>query len=112
MKFKLKEAFQFGWPGIKGYSYNERTDFPHASAAMFEVETHHGKVRTELSDRVYLVLEGTGEFIIDDDVIPVEPTDVIIVPRNTPYDYRGKLKLFLVHVPAYDEQFEVKLEGV
>ena len=77
---------------------------------MFEVETHHGKVRTELCDRVYLVLEGTGEFVINEERISVEATDVIVVPRNTPYDYRGNLKLYLVHVPAYDAQFEVQLE--
>lgn len=109
-KYTLEDAFEFGWPGIKGYSYLERTDFPHASAAMFEVKTHHGKVRSEISDRLYLVLEGSGEFVIDEEVIPVEPTDVIVVPRNTPYDYRGEMKLYLVHVPAYDERFEVQLE--
>ncbi|RLG16227.1 hypothetical protein DRN63_04425, partial [Nanoarchaeota archaeon] len=84
-----------------------------ASAAYFEVSGRHGKVKTTKSDRVYLVLEGEGEFIINDEVIPVKATDVIIVPKNTPYDYRATsdiLKLFLVHCPAYDPEAEVKLE--
>lgn len=112
MKYTLKNAFQFGWKGLKGWAYNSKNDFPNASAAYFEVDDHHGKVKTNLSDRIYYVIEGKGEFIINDKIVPVEKTDVVIVPKKTPYDYRGNLKLFLVHVPAYDESYEVKLETV
>ena len=113
MKFKLKDAHQFGWEGLKGFAYNSKEDFERASAAIFEVTGKHGKVKSLISDRIYLVLEGKGEFIINEEVLPVEKDDVIIVPKNTPYNYRaieGKLKLFLVHTPAFDEQFEKRLE--
>lgn len=108
MKFKLKDAEKFGWPGLKGFAYNSKEDFENASAAYFEVDGSHGKVKNEKSDRIYLVLEGSGKFIINEEEIEVEKTDVIIVPKNTFYDYNGKMKLFLVHSPAYDEKFEVK----
>ncbi|MDO9028276.1 MAG: hypothetical protein Q7U68_05380 [Candidatus Roizmanbacteria bacterium] len=110
MKFTFKKAFHFNWPGLKGWAYNSKEDFANASAAVFEVQDHHGKIKTTRSDRVYYVLEGKGEFIIKQEIIAVESTDVIIVPKNTEYDYRGKMKLFMVHVPAYDEEYEVKLE--
>jgi len=113
LKFKLNNAFQFGWEGLKGWAYNSKEDFNRASVAVFEVTGRHGKVKSLMSDRVYLVLEGKGEFIINEEVIPVEKDDVIIIPKNTPYDYRaveGTLKLYLVHAPAYDEKKEVKLE--
>ena len=113
MKYVLKKAYQFGWEGLKGWAYNSKDDFPNASAAYFEVTGSHGKVKTTKSDRIYFVLEGQGEFIIDGKIISVEKTDVVIVPKNTPYDYKamkGTLKLFLVHCPAFDPEADVKLE--
>ena len=41
--------------------------------------------------------------------IVVKKTDVIIIPHNTPYDYSGKMKLFLVHTPPWNEEAEVNL---
>lgn len=113
MKFTKDNAKKFGWEGIEGWAYNSKDDFPNASAACFEVTGKHGKVKTTKNDRVYLVLEGKGEFIINGKTIPVEETDVIIVPKNTPYDYRateGTMKLFLVHCPAFDPEADIKLE--
>ena len=113
LKFKLKDAYKFGWKGLKGLAYNSKEDFERASATIFEVTGRHGKIKSLISDRIYLVLEGRGEFIINGKKVPVEKNDVIIVPKNTPYDYRtvkGKLRLFLVHTPAFDNKKEVKLE--
>ncbi|MCD6477996.1 MAG: cupin domain-containing protein [Candidatus Aenigmarchaeota archaeon] len=113
-KFTLKEAYDFGWEGIKGKAYNNSSDFKDASVALFEVTGRHGKVKSLVSNRVYYVLEGEGEFIIDEKTIPVKPTDVIIIPKNTPYDYKAikgtVLKLLLVHTPSWAPEKEVKLE--
>jgi mannose-6-phosphate isomerase-like protein (cupin superfamily) len=113
MKFSLDKARKFGWKGLKGWAYNSKEDFENASAAYFELTGSHGEVKTTLSDRVYFVVEGEGEFEIDGEKISVEKEEVVVVPKNTPYDYRAKggvLKLFLVHVPAFDPEYEVKLE--
>lgn len=63
------------------------------------------------SDRVYLILEGQGEFIVGNEVIPVAKDDVLIIPRNTEYDYWGQLRLFLVHIPAYEKDSDINLEA-
>lgn len=58
------------------------------------------------------MIDGEGEFFINDKTINVKKNDVIVVPKNTPYNYRlkkGILKLFLVHTPAYDPKYEIKL---
>ena len=114
MKYKycFKDALQLGWDGLKVYSYSEKTDFERASAGVFEVTTHHGKVKSLVSDRIYYVLEGSGQFIINNESFDVSQSDVIIVPRNTEYDYMGKMKLFLVHTPAFDYTQEIDLDGV
>ena len=35
---------------------------------------------------------------------------MVLVPRNTPYDYEGQLKLFLVHSPANNDEADISLE--
>lgn len=115
MKFTLNNAHKFGWRGLKGWAYNSKEDFKNASGAYFEITGSHGKVKTSHSDRVYFVIDGKGEFKIGNKVIPVNKMDVVIVPENTPYDYKAKggvLKLFLVHTPAYHPDYEVKLEEI
>ena len=114
MKFTLKKAQQFSWEGLKGWAFNSKEEFSNASASYFEVTANHGRVLSAVSDRVYYVLEGEGNFTINSEIISVSATDVVIVPKNTPYDYRASegstLKLFLVHTPAYDEAKEEKLD--
>lgn len=113
MKFTIKKAHKFGWKGLKGWAYNSKDDFKNASGAYFEITGRHGKIKTTKNDRVYFVVDGKGEFIIRGKTISVEKSDIIIVPKNTPYDYRatnGTLKMFLVHTPAFDTDSEVKLE--
>ena len=113
MKFELKNAGSLEWEGIKGLVYNTKEDFKNANATYFEVTGRHGKVKNETSDRVYYVIEGKGEFTINDEVFSVKETDVIIIPKNTPYDYKAKgkmMKLFLVHTPAYNSKAEKSLE--
>ncbi|RJQ24853.1 hypothetical protein C4577_06945 [Candidatus Parcubacteria bacterium] len=108
IKYSFNEAFPFGWSGIKGWAYNSKGDFSGASAAVFEVDGAHGKVQTSLSDRIYYVIEGRGEFFVGKEVVPVRSTDVVIIPRDTEYDYKGEIKLFLVHTPAYDDEYEIR----
>ncbi len=111
MKFKLKDAYKFGWKGLKGWAYNSKDDFRNASAAYFEISGTHGRTKSKISDRIYLVLDGSGKFTIGEKTIQVKKMDVIIVPKNTPYDYKGKMKLYLVHSPAFDQSKEVSLRN-
>jgi mannose-6-phosphate isomerase-like protein (cupin superfamily) len=110
MKFELKNAKKIDRKELKGWVYSTKEDFKNASAIYFEIDGTHGKVKSTLNDRVYFIIEGEGEFIINDEVIPVKKFDVIIVPKNTPYNYRGKMKMFLVHTPAFDPEFDIKLK--
>lgn len=113
MKFKLKDATFFGWDGLKGWAYNSKDDFRNASAAYFEVTGNHGMVKNTVSDRIYLILDGKGEFMVDGELILVEKTDVVIIPKDTPYDYKAKegvLKLFLIHSPAFNDSADIKLK--
>lgn len=114
MKYRLEDATAFSWDGLKGRSYSATEDFAGASGALFEVTGSHGRVKTTHSDRVYLILDGEGEFDVNGEIFSVVKTDMVIVPKNTPYDYKAMngsiLKMFLVHTPAFDPSKEVRLE--
>lgn len=109
-KFTREKAFQFCWKGIKGWSYTSSKDLSNGSVAVIEVNGNHGKVMSKISNRIYYIIEGNGIFIVDGKKLDVKKDDVVIVEKNTPYDYEGKMKLFLVHIPAWDEAQEVILE--
>ena len=112
MKFTLKNSIKFSWDGWSGWAYNSKEDFKNARAIYVEVEKRWGKGKTTTSDRVYYIIDGEGVFEVREKKFSVKKGDVIIVPKNTVYDYwtvKGKLKLFCVHVPAFDEAGEVKI---
>ena len=114
MKFTLKNSLKVGWEGWHGWAYSSKEDFKGASALYIEVTKKHGRTMSTKSDRIYYVLGGRGEFKIKNKVYRVKESDVVIVPRNTPYDYKAlagtTLKLFLVHSPAFDQKYVVDLE--
>jgi len=113
LHFKLANAFRFGWKGLQGFSYSEKSNFERASAARFKVSERHGRVFNDSSDRIYLVLAGAGWFDLAGDKFDVAVDDVIIVPRGTIYDYGGSdLEMFLVHSPAFDAKADHDLDGL
>ncbi|PIR97918.1 MAG: hypothetical protein COT89_02510 [Candidatus Colwellbacteria bacterium CG10_big_fil_rev_8_21_14_0_10_42_22] len=113
MKFSLKDAKEIGWEGFKAWVYNTSEDFSGLSGLYIELSGRHGRVKSTKSDRAYIILEGKGVFTINGKDISVGKMDLVVVPKNTPYDYRtgnGTLKAFLIHSPAYDKSAEVKFE--
>ncbi len=112
MKFKLKNAQPFESEGIRGLSYNTKEEFSSASAAYIEVNGRKEKTRNTISDKIFYVVEGSGNFMINGETVPVKASDVIIVPKMTPYYYWGTMTLFLVDTPAFDPTAEEKLEGI
>lgn len=93
-KYVLEEAKKTGHPPeIEDFAYNTKEDFERASMGIVASRERHGRIRQPISDRVYLVLEGEGEFFFGDgerdEVVPVGKDDVVVVPKDTAYDYGG-----------------------
>ena len=76
-------------------------DFANASAALIKMKDKHGPVRSNVNDRLYYIIEGKGVFNLAGVNHEVEKGDLIIVPKNTEYDFWGDITIFLVHVPAF-----------
>lgn len=113
----LEEAGQTGRPPeIEVRMYNTKEDFGRASLEMVEARGRHDRIKQPISDRAYVVLEGEGEFFFADEeggeVVAVARYDVAIVPKNTVYDYRGRMRPLLLHAPACEQDSGVHLDGL
>ena len=110
MRFRLEEGSRFKVGDVKGIAITSKDDIGSGNVAYLEVDGRHGKTKTTLSDRFYFVLEGEGEFIIDGKRVKVEKHDVIVIPKNTPYDFQGRMRLILFSTPAFDPNYEIGYE--
>lgn len=99
-----------GRPSVQGRAVISSDDFERLGCGVFRVETRHGRIKNIASDRLYLVLDGEGRFTVAEASFAVTKGDVVLVPRNTPYDYEGQLTLFLVHSPANNDEADISLE--
>ena len=103
-------TYTIGRPSVQGRAIVTAKDFSRLGCGVFRIETRHGLIKNMASDRIYLVLEGQGRFTVAGDAFDVAKGDVVLVPRDTPYDYEGQLKLFLVHSPANNDEVDISLE--
>ncbi len=113
MKFKKPKEVSFEYPGVKGWNYNTKEDFENISVCYAEIKEPFGKVKSTISDRLYFIIEGKAEFNVDGKKFNVSKEDVVIVPKDTPYSYSPKtdvVKLLEVNSPAFDPDYDVKLE--
>ncbi|HSW87776.1 MAG TPA: hypothetical protein VLG12_01295 [Candidatus Saccharimonadales bacterium] len=112
MKFSRNQHNDFGWQGLNGWVFNTKEDFSNISTSYIEITGTHGKVKNTLSDVAYFVIDGAGEFFVKDNWVCVKKEDVIIVPKNTPYDFIAKestMKLLCMFTPAFNPKFDIKL---
>lgn len=64
--------------------------------------TEHDETTSTTSDRVYYILE--GELIIDGNT--AKAGEVIFVPKNTEYNFKGTFKAVLVNSPPFKKTNE------
>jgi mannose-6-phosphate isomerase-like protein (cupin superfamily) len=107
MKFNKTTGYEFDRGDVKGFSFNTKDQFARMSAALFTCHGKHPDMKNSSSDRVYFVIEGRGEFNIDGEKFIVNKEEIIIVPKNTRYSYKGDMKCLLVNSPAFDREKEI-----
>ena len=56
------------------------------------------------STLVYRILDGNGEFIVEDESIFVKAGDVITIKPNTIFAYKGKMLLILEMTPNFKQE--------
>ncbi len=109
MKFTLRNGQSFDFGACKGIAYNTAEQYPAASCAVVTIDGRHGKVKSGF-DKIFFIIEGKGEFTLANTIFDVQQSDIVMVPANVPHDLKGKMKLFLACVPAFDPEKEKRLE--
>ena len=110
MKISLKQTNSFDKGDFKGNIYVAKKGGKKFSALLVECITRHYKTRIKGVSRMYLVIEGTGTFTINEQKSTVGPNDFLIVSDGDTYEYEGKMKLFEFNIPAADETNQENLE--
>ncbi len=100
MKISQSQATPSSWNHVKSWNYKLKgLNEKYQSVVLAELDGDHGAVDSTDLERVYFIIDGTGEFIINNEVTPVEAGDVITVPGNVNYDYKPtpgtKIKVLL-----------------
>jgi mannose-6-phosphate isomerase-like protein (cupin superfamily) len=64
-----------------------------------------------LSDRVYYLLSGTGEFQVGDDPLEqVAEGDLVFIPKGVSYSFSGQMSYLVINVPAFVPGSDVTIE--
>ena len=108
MKLSKKDARRFSRRGVEGWAYS--TDSFPMSCAHISVNGIHGRIKNKKSNRLYFVISGSGEFDANGRKLKVGAGDVVLIAKNTPYNYKGRMKLLLVDSPAFNPNDDVELE--
>lgn len=116
-KYILEEAKKTGRsPETSVFAYNTKEDFERASVGLVKSKGRHGRIKQPISDRVYLMLEGEGRFLVGnrekDEIVPVCKDDVVPILEDTACDYWGRMRHSLVPAPAHEQDFDVRLDDL
>ena len=56
------------------------------------------------STHIYHIIDGTGNFIIDDETIEVKPGETITIEPNKVFAYKGNMIMILEMTPNYKDE--------
>lgn len=100
MKVELKKEPSFKKNGFQGFTYPlNSTDVEISYIDCFH---QHDKYCIYQGVFIYYVVEGNGKFKIGNDIFDVKNGDMIEVPANTEFVYKGKMKLLLIKKGKFD----------
>lgn len=98
MKITRKDAVEHGREGVKGYYYQLPEVQNGTTVAYAEFTGEHGERTIGDRPRIYYILDGEGEVIINGVKDAFVKDDLILVPANSTYNLwptTGTLKVLL-----------------
>ena len=86
---------------FKGYFLN--TNRQDVGIDYIEMENGHKYFQVETkSIRIYYILDGKGIACINERIYDIEQGDIIEIPTNTEFAFKGKLKMIEIMNPPFD----------
>jgi mannose-6-phosphate isomerase-like protein (cupin superfamily) len=87
MKIAQKDAQGYGKAGLKAFNYPLPRINGGTSIVYAELTKEHGESTAEEKARIYYILDGEGEFVINGEEIKAGKGDVVVVPPQGIYNY-------------------------
>jgi mannose-6-phosphate isomerase-like protein (cupin superfamily) len=80
------------------------------SVTRVELSGAHRRLKTRRSTRAYYVLAGSARFAVGDgEPFEARGGDLVVVPRDTPYDLEGEMTYLVINGPGYvagDDEYD------
>lgn len=105
---KISKDYTFKKVGIKGKIFPVKLLSQKSGVIYLETDTgHETTIVNHVCDVFYYVLNGKGYFEIDGQKENYNQGDLIVIPNETPFTYKGSSKMLRITTPAfYPEQEE------
>ena len=100
MLIKLPKEPSFRQDGLDGYTY----PLPHTDMQVNFIDCYekHERYCSYAGAFVYYILDGKGQYKIGDELLDVKQGDLIEIPADTKFTYKGKMKLLLIINDGFD----------
>ncbi len=109
-RFTADEADKFNKHGIDLTVYHEGV--PQANVVHVSVEEGHFQEFSSKSYYTYYIYEGSGLFVLNDETVRANVTDLIVIPPGTRIHYFGNMKMVLTVAPAFREEDETHIRFI
>lgn len=80
------------------------------------VRTHlngkHPFMKNINSNRTYYLIDGNAIFVFENEKISVKGGEMLVIPKNTKYAFKGKFNALLVDCPAFNPDDDVIYDEV
>jgi mannose-6-phosphate isomerase-like protein (cupin superfamily) len=113
MIYKKENAAVFEKHGVTMRIYNSKEQCPQAAVAYQEtLKGHAEEFYHTQSAFIFYIIEGSGTWFIENDSYEVQAGDVVIVPPNKRFYYKGCLKQVCITSPAWEPEHEHHVRDV
>ena len=68
-------------------------------------EGHDGYVKAKEITHIYYIIQGQGKFILNNEEKEVREGDVVEIPPNVEFTYKGEMKLVMIIAPPWKEEY-------
>jgi len=89
MKITQQQSIRQDWDQTKSWNYKLKHLNPYQSIVYAEITNDHGEVHTNEIERIYYIVDGKGEFVINNKITSVQAGDVFTIPPKTVYNYHA-----------------------
>ncbi len=113
MIIKKSQAIELEKHGVRMRIYNNKPQCPEAAIVYQETSKGHSEeFYHSKSNFIFYIIEGSGTWFIENKPYVVEAGDIIIIPPNNRFYYKGVLKQICITAPAWEEEYEHHVRNI